>query len=82
MQKHINKDDFFQIAVKLIGEQKLGEAINYLQEILEKDKKMKRHWLSWNKLIKLWNTKTWIFLDQQILIRIPGLNELTLIVIT
>lgn len=53
MQKHINKDDFFQIAGKLIGEQKLGEAINYLQEILEKDKKMKRRWLSWNKLIKL-----------------------------
>jgi Tfp pilus assembly protein PilF len=35
MNRCNEKDDFEQIIDKLIGEQKYGEAINYLQKILE-----------------------------------------------
>jgi hypothetical protein len=39
MKKYDEKDDFLQIADKLISEQKLGEALNYLQKIIETDNK-------------------------------------------
>jgi len=42
MNKDDKKDNFFLITNKLISEQKFGEAINYLQKILEKDKSNKQ----------------------------------------
>lgn len=42
MNKHYEKDDFFQITNKLISEQKFGEALNYLQKIIETDNKNKK----------------------------------------
>jgi len=38
-RKYDEKDDFLQIADKLISEQKFGEALNYLQKIIETDNK-------------------------------------------
>jgi len=42
MNKDDKKDNFFLITNKLISEQKFGEAINYLQKILETDPKNER----------------------------------------
>ena len=42
MNKDDKKDNFFLITHKLISEQKFGEAINYLQKILETDPKNER----------------------------------------
>jgi len=42
MNEHYEKDDFFQITNKLISEQKFGEALNYLQKIIETDNKNKK----------------------------------------
>lgn len=39
MNNNTEDDDFFIITNKLISEQKFGEAINYLQALLEKDNK-------------------------------------------
>lgn len=39
MKKYDEKDDFLQIADKLIREHKFGEALNYLQKIIETDNK-------------------------------------------
>jgi Tfp pilus assembly protein PilF len=39
MKKYDEKDDFLQIADKLISKQKFGEALNYLQRIIETDNK-------------------------------------------
>ncbi len=39
MNIHGGKKDFVQIAGKMISEQKYGEALNYLQQIINKDKK-------------------------------------------
>jgi len=37
MRNADEKDDFIQITGKLISEQKFGEAINYLQQIMDTD---------------------------------------------
>jgi len=42
MNSYNEKDDFEQIIDKLISEQKYGEAINYLQKIIETDNKNER----------------------------------------
>jgi len=42
MNSYNEKDDFEQIIDKLICEQKYGEAINYLQKIIEADNKNER----------------------------------------
>jgi len=42
MNKDDKRDNFFLITNKLISEQKFGEAINYLQKILETDPKNER----------------------------------------
>ncbi len=42
MNKNDEKDDFIPVINKLISEQKFGEAINYLQKIIEKDDKNKK----------------------------------------
>jgi len=42
MNKDDKKDNFFLITNKLISKQKFGEAINYLQKILETDPKNER----------------------------------------
>jgi len=39
MNNSDKNDDYFQITNKLIGEKKYGEAINYLQGIIETDQK-------------------------------------------
>jgi Tfp pilus assembly protein PilF len=39
MKKYDEKDDFLQIADKLISKQKFGEALNYMQKIIETDNK-------------------------------------------
>jgi len=39
MNKEEDKGDFSRVISKLIGEEKLGEAINYLQKIIETDNK-------------------------------------------
>jgi len=38
-EQNDEKDDFFPVINKLISEQKFGEAINYLQKIIEADNK-------------------------------------------
>ncbi|MBN2482146.1 MAG: hypothetical protein JXB19_10420 [Bacteroidales bacterium] len=42
MKKADDRDDFLQITNKLISEQRFGEAINYLQKIIDADKKNKK----------------------------------------
>ena len=42
MNKNDEKDDFIPVINKLISEQKFGEAINYLQKIIENDDKNKK----------------------------------------
>jgi predicted metal-dependent hydrolase len=37
MDKNENKDDFSQVVRDLISEQRFGEAINYLQKLLDED---------------------------------------------
>ena len=51
MNKNDEKDDFIPVINKLISEQKFGEAINYLQKIIEKDDKNKKA-LAYMKQIK------------------------------
>lgn len=41
MHNGSEKEDFIKITGKLISEQKYGEAINYLQKIIQKDKNNK-----------------------------------------
>jgi len=38
MSRHDEKNDFLYVAGELISHQKYGEAINYLQKTLDKDK--------------------------------------------
>ncbi|MBN2401101.1 MAG: hypothetical protein JXN64_01755 [Spirochaetes bacterium] len=69
------KNDFDQIISKLIGEQKFGEAINYLNGILANDHKNAKALILMEQLKKYRNARTGIYMVQKISIWIPGLTK-------